>query len=96
MRRFGAPMDPAMSIALSDAQIAQILLVSRPLQPKERTAFMAALLEDLLMRRDEIGDGACHWSERTVDGGPAAVDTAATDQAHSRTHAGDAVRTTQA
>jgi hypothetical protein len=57
MRRFGAPMDPAMSIALSDAQIAQILLVSRPLQPKERTAFMAALLEDLLMRRDEIGDG---------------------------------------
>jgi hypothetical protein len=46
-----------MSIALSDTQIAQILTVSRPLQPQERTAFMAALFQDLLNRREEVGDG---------------------------------------
>jgi hypothetical protein len=46
-----------MSLALSDTQIAHIQLVSRPLQPKERAAFLAALFEDLLMRGDEIGDG---------------------------------------
>jgi len=46
-----------MSMTLSDTQIAQILLISRPLQPKERTAFMAALFQDLLNHREEIGDG---------------------------------------
>jgi hypothetical protein len=39
---------PTISLALSDIQIAQILSVSRPLQPKERTAFMAALFQQLL------------------------------------------------
>jgi hypothetical protein len=46
-----------MSLALSDTQIAQIMLVCRPLRPKERTAFLAALFEGLIMRRDEVGDG---------------------------------------
>jgi hypothetical protein len=31
--------------------------VSRPLRPNERTAFLAALFLDLIMRRDEVGDG---------------------------------------
>jgi len=30
---------------------------TRPLRPTERTAFMAALFQDLIMRRDEVGDG---------------------------------------
>jgi hypothetical protein len=46
-----------MSLALSDTQVDHIMLVSRPLQPKERTAFLAALFEDLLMRRESVGDG---------------------------------------
>jgi hypothetical protein len=48
-----------MSIALSDTQVDHILLVSRPLQPQERAAFMAQLLEELLNRRagEEVGDG---------------------------------------
>ena len=46
-----------MSIALSDSQIAQILLTTLPLQPQERAGFMAALLEALLMCRDDVGDG---------------------------------------
>jgi hypothetical protein len=50
-------MDPAMSIALSDTQVDHILLVSRPLAPTERAAFMARLFEDLLNRREEVGDG---------------------------------------
>jgi hypothetical protein len=50
-------MGPAMSLALSDAQIAHILLTTGPLRPRERREFMAQLLEDLLMRRDEIGEG---------------------------------------
>jgi hypothetical protein len=36
-------MGPAMSLALSDAQIAHIRLVSQPQQPQERAAFMAQL-----------------------------------------------------
>jgi hypothetical protein len=50
-------MGLAMSLALSDAQINHILLTTRPLQPRERQEFMAQLLEDLLNRRDEIGEG---------------------------------------
>jgi hypothetical protein len=50
-------MGPAMSLALSDAQVNHIQLVSQPLQPQERAAFMARLFEDLLMRREEVGDG---------------------------------------
>jgi hypothetical protein len=46
-----------MSIVLSDQQISHILLACRPLRPEERAAFIAALFEDLLMRRDEVGDG---------------------------------------
>jgi hypothetical protein len=46
-----------MPLALSDSQIDHIMLVCRPLQPTERTAFMAALFQDLIMRRDEVGDG---------------------------------------
>jgi hypothetical protein len=46
-----------MSLALSDSQVAQILLTCRPLQPKERTAFIAELFLDLIMRRGEVGDG---------------------------------------
>jgi hypothetical protein len=49
-------MGPAMSLALSDAQVNHIQLVSQPLQPQERAAFMARLFEDLL-RREEVGDG---------------------------------------
>jgi hypothetical protein len=50
-------MGPAMSLALSDAQINHILLTTEPLRPRERREFMAQLLEDLLMRREEIGEG---------------------------------------
>jgi hypothetical protein len=46
-----------MPLALSDTRVDHILLTTGPLQPQERAAFMAQLLEDLLMRRDEIGDG---------------------------------------
>ena len=46
-----------MSIALSDQQIAHILLACRPLPPQERTSFMASLFELLLNRREEIGEG---------------------------------------
>jgi hypothetical protein len=38
-------------------QVAAITSVTRPLQPKERTAFMAALFQGLLHRRNEMGDG---------------------------------------
>ena len=50
-------MDPPMSISLTDAQTDAITNLARPLQPSERVAFMAALFEILLMRRDEVGDG---------------------------------------
>jgi hypothetical protein len=50
-------MDPAMSLALSDTQVDHIMLVSGPLQPKERTRFMAALFETLLNYREQVGDG---------------------------------------
>jgi hypothetical protein len=46
-----------MPLVLSDSQIDHIALVARPLRPTERTAFMAALFQDLIMRRDEVGDG---------------------------------------
>jgi hypothetical protein len=46
-----------MSLALSDQQVDHIMLVSRPLQPKERTTFMAALFEALLNYREQVGDG---------------------------------------
>jgi hypothetical protein len=46
-------------LVLSDSQIAQIALVARPLRPAERVTFMAALFQDLIMRREvgEVGDG---------------------------------------
>jgi hypothetical protein len=46
-------------ISLTDAQMTAISNVARPLQPTERAAFMAALFEELLGRRDgyAIGDG---------------------------------------
>jgi hypothetical protein len=47
----------AMSISLTDAQTDAITNLARPLQPKERTGFLAELFETLLMRRDEVGDG---------------------------------------
>jgi hypothetical protein len=50
-------MDPPMSILLTDAQTNAITNLARPLQPEERIAFMAALFEELLGRRAEIGDG---------------------------------------
>jgi hypothetical protein len=50
-------MGAAMSLALSDKQVDHILLASRPLQPRERREFMARLFEDLLNRREEIGEG---------------------------------------
>jgi hypothetical protein len=46
-----------MSLALSDAQVNHIQLVSRPLRPEERREFMARLFEELLNRREEIGEG---------------------------------------
>jgi hypothetical protein len=46
-----------MPLALTDRQISHIWFISRPLRPNERAAFMAALFEDLLARRDEVGDG---------------------------------------
>jgi hypothetical protein len=52
-----------MSIVLSDQQISHILLACRPLRPEERTAFIAALFEELLMRRDDAA--------RAVRQGPA-------------------------
>ena len=55
-----------MSIALSDSQIDQILFVSRPLRPAERSEFMGALFEALIMRRDELGDGALHRTLRDL------------------------------
>jgi hypothetical protein len=53
----GAPMDPAMPLALSDKQVDHIKFVSRPLPPRERTHFMAALLETLLNYRPHVDDG---------------------------------------
>ena len=47
-----------MTIALSDSQVDHIQAVCRPLQPHERMPFMAALLEELIARRDELGDGS--------------------------------------
>jgi hypothetical protein len=44
-------------VLLTDAQVSAITNAARPLQPAERAAFLAALLEALLMHRDEIGDG---------------------------------------
>jgi hypothetical protein len=49
-------MGPTM-IVLTDAQTAAITNLARPLQPHERAAFLAQLLEDLLMRREAPGDG---------------------------------------
>ena len=45
-------------VTLTDAQIAAITNATRPLQPSERTAFMAALFEELIARQDQIGDGS--------------------------------------
>jgi hypothetical protein len=47
-----------MAISLSDQQIAHILNTCRPLVPDERRAFLSALLDALLMHRDEVGDGS--------------------------------------
>jgi hypothetical protein len=44
-------------VTLTDAQIAAITNATRPLQPQERTQFMAALLELLLFSQIEMGDG---------------------------------------
>jgi hypothetical protein len=52
----GAPMDPAMPLALSDKQVDHIKFVSRPLPPQERTRFMATLFETLLNYRPHVGD----------------------------------------
>jgi hypothetical protein len=45
-------------IILSDVQTEAISNVARPLQPQERQAFMAALFEALLNRRDGLGEGS--------------------------------------
>jgi hypothetical protein len=50
-------MDSPMSISLTDAQTDAITNLARPLAPAERIAFMAAVFETLLVRRDEVGDG---------------------------------------
>jgi hypothetical protein len=50
-------MGPAMSLALLDQQVDHIQLVSRPLQPTERAAFLATLFEQLLSYREQVGDG---------------------------------------
>jgi hypothetical protein len=45
-------------VTLTDAQIAAITNATRPLQPAERTAFMAALFEILINYREQLGDGS--------------------------------------
>jgi hypothetical protein len=47
----------AAVVILTDPQISTITNLARPLRPKEPAAFMAALFEDLLMRRNEVGEG---------------------------------------
>jgi hypothetical protein len=47
-----------MSLMLTDKQVDHITNVLRPLLATERKEMTAALLEALLMRRDEIGDGS--------------------------------------
>jgi hypothetical protein len=64
-------------ISLTNAQMTAISNVARPMQPTERMAFMAAVLEELIYRRDEIGDGSLgrllkdlqkkHFTPPTVD-----------------------------
>jgi hypothetical protein len=45
-------------VHLSNTQITAITSIAKPLAPPERSKFMAALLEELLHRREEIGDGS--------------------------------------
>jgi hypothetical protein len=52
-------------VLLTDLQVSAITNAARPLPP-ERAAFMAALLEALLMRRDELGDGELHRTLREL------------------------------
>ena len=56
LRASEAAGHPAM-VTLTDSQIAAITNATRPLQPCERTEFLAALFGELLNARDEIGDG---------------------------------------
>jgi hypothetical protein len=46
-----------MPLALTDAQLAQLTNACRPLQPLERSAFLAALDVLLADRSGELGEG---------------------------------------
>ena len=54
-----------MPLALSDEQLDAITSATRPLQPQERQAFLAAL-GIMFQGRDEIGDGELARALRDV------------------------------
>jgi hypothetical protein len=53
-------------IAVSDAQLSAILTAAAPLQPFERSAFLAALAARLRQEPEPPGDGALHRIIREV------------------------------
>jgi hypothetical protein len=55
------PWEEHMPLSLSDQQLTALMTAARPLQPLERSAFLAALAV-LLRGRDEVGDGELYRS----------------------------------
>ncbi len=53
-------------IAVSDAQMSAILAAAQPLQPVERSTFLATLARRLQNEPELIGDGALHRLIREV------------------------------
>jgi hypothetical protein len=47
-------------VLLTDLQVAAITDAVRPLQPADRRSLLAALFEELIHRRDELGEGELH------------------------------------